>query len=308
MCSSDLWLVGGYYAHENLTLRDNIRFGADYGRFAACRLMDGSGATPNLSLQQLALCRFANDGNPLTPDISNLIGGTQAKLNAGLYSAIYAGAIAQGAPPAVADAIATAQAGAISGGLTALAAMPAGSGDVDTRYYQKSENWALFTHNIVHLTPTLDLTLGLRYTHENKSFRGAFNNNNATCAALQGSGLLGIATNPALGSAAQLAQGILTLSCLGNSSTGLNALDPRDSFSDGEFSGTAVLSWKPTSDLLVYGSYSRGYKAGGYNLDRFELGNTGLNLIPPGFTPRSNADASTLRFAAGTGRSEEHTS
>src|SRR3546814_3989828 len=60
VCSSDLlrrqgsafggmvdWLVGGYYANEKLTLRDNIRFGADYGAFAACRLLAGAGASPS---------------------------------------------------------------------------------------------------------------------------------------------------------------------------------------------------------------------------------------------------------------------
>ena len=36
------WLVGGYYADEDLTLRDELRFGDDYGRFAACRLVTGS--------------------------------------------------------------------------------------------------------------------------------------------------------------------------------------------------------------------------------------------------------------------------
>src|SRR3546814_12677735 len=53
-----------------------------------------------------------------------------------------------------------------------------------------------------------------------------------------------------------------------------------------------------SENLLVYGSYSRGYKAGGYNLDRFELGNTGVNPVPAVFSPRSNADAGALRFAA----------
>jgi outer membrane receptor protein involved in Fe transport len=35
--------------------------------------------------------------------------------------------------------------------------------------------------------------------------------------------------------------------------------------------GTAVLSFKPTDRLLTYASYSRGYKAGGFNLDRSAL-------------------------------------
>jgi outer membrane receptor protein involved in Fe transport len=94
----------------------------------------------------------------------------------------------------------------------------------------------------------------------------------------------------------------LTLGCLGNASTGLNALDLNDRFSDGEFSGTGVLSYKATNDLLLYASYSKGYKAGGYNLDRFQLGTTGfppLGVSPvPYFSPRTNADAATLRFEA----------
>ena len=274
------WLVGGYYAHEKLTLEDNIRFGADYGRFAACRLMAGASVNSNLTATQLGAC-----GSGLATQA--LISGTQAQLNAGLTPAVgatQAGIISTG----------------LGNGLRALAAIPSGTGDVASLYHQKSENWALFTHNIVHITRQLDLTLGLRYTHESKRFSADFNNNNATCAALQASGLSGIATNPLLRntSAGTLAGGILTLGCLGNGSTGLNTLDLNDKITDGEFSGTAVLSWKPIDELLVYGSYSKGYKAGGYNLDRFQLGSTGLNPVPAVFAPRTNADVTSLRFAA----------
>jgi iron complex outermembrane receptor protein len=273
------WLVGGYFANEKLTLRDNIQFGADYGRFAACRLMAGAGATSNLSAGQLAACANGTATGAL-------ITGTQAQLNSGLLLA--------GLPAAQATAIST----GLGNGLRALSAIPSGTGDTDSRYYQNSRNWALFTHNIVHLTDRLDVTLGLRYTRERKKFSADLNNNNATCAALQSGALRSIAINPALGSAAALAGGILTLGCLGNASTSLNALDLNDRISDGEFSGTGVLSWKPTNAVLLYGSYSRGYKAGGYNLDRFQLGSTGLNAIPAVFSPRTNADVTSLRFAA----------
>ena len=37
-------------------------------------------------------------------------------------------------------------------------------------YNQNSHNWALFTHNIFHITDQLDVTLGLRYTNEKKKF------------------------------------------------------------------------------------------------------------------------------------------
>jgi len=266
------WLVGGYYAHEKLTLRDNIVFGADYGAFAACRLLAGASATSS-GLENVLAC-----DNPavLSQQIAGIPGiGTNPILR---------------------------------GGLQALASITDGTGDVDSRYYQNSRNWALFTHNIVHLTDRLDLTLGLRYTHERKRFSADLNNNNAVCSALQAQNpggpndLYDLATG-AFGTATALAQGIFTLGCLGNGSPALNALDLQDSFSQGEFSGTSVLSWRPTDGLMVYGSYSRGYKAGGYNLDRFELGSTG---VFPGvspvtyFTPRTDADAASLRFAAET--------
>lgn len=276
------WLVGGYYAHEKLTLRDNIRFGEDYGSFAACRLMAGTGATSNLSSSQLAACGSS-------AGVNALISGTQSALNAALT-------------PAVGATQAAAISGTLGNGLRSLSSI-GDSGDVDSRYFQNSENWALFTHNIVHVTDRLDLTLGLRYTHERKKFSADLNNDNATCDALQATSLPALAANTALGSAARLAQGILTLGCLGNASTNLNTLDLEDEFSDGEFSGAAVLSYKPIDHMMVYASYSRGYKAGGYNLDRFQLGvtGTGSGVSPvPYFSPRTNADAETLRFDSET--------
>ncbi|MGK2910941.1 MAG: TonB-dependent receptor [Sphingobium sp.] len=281
------WLIGGYYSDEKLELHDNIRFGADYGRFAACRLMAGAGVNSNFTTAQLAACSSGAATSPL-------IAATQGNLNTGLNAAFRQA----GLPAPVAAGQAAAISTGLGNGLRALAAIPSGAGDVDSQYNQNSRNWAVFTHNIVHLTDKLDLTVGLRYTRERKRFSADLNNNNATCAALQASGLPALAINPALGSAQTLAGGILTLGCLGNGSTSLNALDLNDKFSDGQLSGTGVLSYKAMNNLLVYGSYSKGYKAGGYNLDRFQLGTTGVNPVPAVFSPRSNADVTSLRFAA----------
>src|SRR5262249_2196325 len=41
-----------------------------------------------------------------------------------------------------------------------------------------------------------------------------------------------------------------------------------DSRDEEEFSGTASLAYHITDDMMIYGGYSRGYKAGGFNVDR----------------------------------------
>jgi outer membrane receptor protein involved in Fe transport len=64
-----------------------------------------------------------------------------------------------------------------------------------------------------------------------------------------------------------------------------------DSLTEGKLSGTAVLSYKPMDSLLTYASYSRGYKAGGFNLDRAALARSGGNGA---VLPQTNFDA--LKF------------
>lgn len=227
------WLVGGFYANEKLETRDNLRFGTQYGAFAPCRVVNA--VNPALASPLSTGCLSA--------------GGRAALLAAN------GGAGAFGAATPL-----------IFAGLDNLAQINdlGGTGDV---YNQKSENFALFTHNIVHITDKLDLTLGLRYTNETKDFNASFGNDNVICPqnrALLGS-LLGV---PSL---AGLAGGIISLSCQGNSTSELDGVSLADTRDEDQFTGTAILSYKATPDLLFYGSYSRGYKAGGFNLDRSAL-------------------------------------
>ena len=147
-------------------------------------------------------------------------------------------------------------------------------GDNGTIYDQTSKSAALFTHNIVHLTPTLDLTLGARYTHEEKAFSARFNNTNTVC--------------PQVRALLPASSGIITLACQGNSTSELNAVALADKTSENEVTGTASLAWKPAPPWLVYGSYSKGYKAGGYNLDRSALG--------PSSRLITSADVANLKF------------
>jgi iron complex outermembrane recepter protein len=252
------WLIGGYYANEKLQVADNFKFGTQYGAFASCRIVATISPAAVLRDPAAAGCLSAPGRGALTAQFAPL------------------------------GAIGT----AILAGIDRLSTVN-DLGDNRAEYNQDSENWALFTHNIFDITDTVSLTVGARYTHEKKRFDANFNNNNTVCPAQQAA-LSPLLANPAVAgnpTLAQLIGGIVTLSCTGNSSALLNGLALNDRFSDSEWTGTAVLSWKPSPDWLTYASYSKGYKAGGYNLDRSDLG--GINGV---FAPRTNADAPGLRF------------
>ncbi len=231
------WLVGGFYADEKLRVTDNLRFGSQYGRFATCRLISGGGLAPFYS-PTTAGC--------LSPTGRAVLSG--ALTGAGVPSPF----------------------GAAGPGIVAAIDRLDGINDKGSTldiYNQRSRNYAFFTHNIIHVLSTVDLTLGARYTHERKNFNATFGNDNTACVANQN------ALTPFLANAglAPVAGGIIGLSCQGNSTSELNGVSIRDHRTEHKITGTAILSWKPIDDLLLYGSYSRGYKAGGFNLDRSAL-------------------------------------
>lgn len=228
------WLVGGFYANEKLTVRDNLRFGNQYGRFATCRIISGGGL-------------------------------------AGLYSPTNPSCVIPGVGPAtIAGASGPISGADIVAAFTRLDTLN-NLGTTNDRYFQKDTNWAIFTHNIVHITDTLDLTLGLRYTKDKKNFNATFGNDNTACTTIQGL-VIDDLTNPLTTATARaLAGSLIGLGCQGNSTAELNGVSINDSRSEDQITGTAILSWKPTDDLLLYTSFARGYKAGGFNLDRSAL-------------------------------------
>ena len=248
------WLIGAYYANEKLETRDNLRFGNDYGTFANCRI--ALAINPALA----------------NPSADNCLGANVAALDGTLTGT-----------PAFGPATPL-----IIAGMNNLAQVR-DIGSNGDRYNQTSENFAVFTHNIVHVTDTVDLTLGLRYTNETKDFDAAFSNDNVFCP--QSRALLdGLLSVPSL---AGLAGGLIGLSCQGNSTAELDGVTLSDQRKEDEFTGTAILSWKPDPDWMVYGSYSKGYKAGGFNLDRSAL------ALPVEFDA-ATLDPSALQFDAET--------
>ena len=268
------WLIGGYYAEEELNVVDNIKFGTQYGPFAACRAVAGTGATATAA----------------------------AFLNPAAPGCINTAVIPTGAIPGVPAGTTFRQALAAQFGAASAVLLPAldrlslvrDVGDQEAAYGQDSTNWAVFTHNIINFTDRLSLTLGARYTNEKKEFDASFQNNNTICP-VQQAALGPLIANPATPAAIRTAAaGILTLTCTGNSSSSLNGLRLDDEIKEDQVTGTAVLSFKPTDDLMTYASYSKGYKSGGYNLDRSDLGDPVTGV----FSPRTAADVVGLRFDA----------
>ncbi len=250
------WLVGGFYANEKLTVRDNLRFGSQYGRFATCRIISGGGL-------------------------------------AGLYSPTSPLCVAPGVGPAtIAGASGPISGADIVAAFTALDGLN-DRGTTNDRYFQDGTNWALFTHNIIHITDRLDLTLGLRYTNDEKKFDATFGNDNTVCTTVQGL-VLDDATNPLTTATARaLAGALIGLGCQGNSTAELNGVSINDKRSEDEWTGTAILSYKPIDDLLVYASFARGYKAGGFNLDRSALKSP---IVPFGGQAGAQALVGNLQF------------
>lgn len=132
---------------------------------------------------------------------------------------------------------------------------PVGGGDTQRNFRQSSHGWSVFTHNIVELLPGIKATIGLRYLEEDKTGSGRFRFNSPSC------GRAGVPVG-----AQQLCP----------------TPDFDSRFRDSKLVGTAGLSYEPSATTLAYASYSRGYKAGGLNLDRTAglAGPAGSTFLP----------------------------
>ncbi len=145
------------------------------------------------------------------------------------------------------------------------ACYPFGGGNISNQFFQEATSWSVFTHNTFNFTDQFSATLGLRMNNEEKEGGGRnFIVNSPSCAATP-------------------ADHITWLFAF---SAGLRTLCPRpnytSSLSEEELTGIASLNWSPTDDVMLYASYSRGYKAGGINLDRDAMIRPGGPVTPTG--------------------------
>ena len=271
------WLVGGYFANEILNVRDDIKYGNDFERYANCVLAEGNAR----GLGAPTLLSITGPGCFNTAVAQSVVANLAVPAATRNTLALLAGLVP----------------GNSAGGFDSVAAaigQPAlqlnGTGVVDNRFRQKSVNYAFFTHNVIDIVrDKLSLTLGARYTNEKKTLTGSFNTNNNLCGALRASPLVGLSGLP----------------CVINNSSGpgIALTDPNRKKKEDEFTGTAVLAFKPGKNLLVYGSYSRGYKAGGFNLDTSALDTPNAALAantPANTVGNGRPDAADLQFAPET--------
>ena len=123
--------------------------------------------------------------------------------------------------------------------------------------------FALFTHNEISLTDKATLTVGLRYNSETKDLEYNLNSIVPTCDFFftpEGQSVL----------SQMNAIGAISLAVAACNPTVNSEHNGRgtDSQESNEFTGTLSLAYEVTDDLMVYGGYSRGFKSGGWNLDR----------------------------------------
>lgn len=138
------------------------------------------------------------------------------------------------------------------------------------RFQQDAKSYALFTHNSFEITDGLELTLGARYSWEEKS--GGFTQpaiNNQVCPATLGRlGAIGQIN-------AALVPAFVGLGCFGftapvNLPQAAALPLPRtfqSNFEDEELIYTVKLGYEFSPFVSSYASFTHGYKAGGINLD-----------------------------------------
>jgi outer membrane receptor protein involved in Fe transport len=150
----------------------------------------------------------------------------------------------------------------------------------DDLYQQQEEGFSLFTNNSFKVTDQLELTVGLRYTWEKKDLDSFWSNTDGGvgCAtALARAQAIG-GPVPASGSLIRagglLGSGTYQVLCAASNSPAFGKVGKNDQhLKEDKLTGTAKLAYRFTPEVLAYASYARGYKAGGFNLDRIATTN-----------------------------------
>lgn len=263
------WLVGLFATSEDITRNDTWYFGEDY--------------TPYISFLLTAQLSAATGGAiPPSPGAIGCFTRTgQTAAQTGLPACLATGG--SGRLPVG------------PGGMLVTVPTATGSGPgfgvgqayADT-YDQESTSFAVFTNNSFRVTEQLELTLGLRYTLDDKSLDARqlnVNGNGTACTAAQrnAAAIAGTVGPAAVG-------GILGAICLPFANSAFNDRTINQSFDEGELTGTVKAAYRLNPSILGYVSYARGYKSYGYNLDRVHRTGT-ITPVDSLFFPSETVDS-----------------
>jgi iron complex outermembrane receptor protein len=243
------WMVGGFYSDEDLRRNETYRIGAAYEPYLSTLVLQrvAQGVT--------ALGLPFDTSNPAT-----------------FFSQVSGQAFGTGF---------------------------AGLGSLD-RYQQNAKSSAIFTNNTWHATDAFDLTVGLRYTREEKRLLSRYSNPNGSA------GCGSVLANPAAAVGGALAQRIAVwaflppevqaqlIGALAPQIAGFMCLPWANALHDGritrqqreesEWSGTVKAAYRWNENVMTFLSAARGYKGGGFNLDRVQSSN-GLSSGGAGIVP-----------------------
>jgi outer membrane receptor protein involved in Fe transport len=152
-------------------------------------------------------------------------------------------------------------------------------------YNQDDRSWAFFTNDTLKVTDQFDVTVGLRFTTDDKKLTSAYSNigaNGAACGAGAGNFLAGNWYTLGVPGASQPIA--FALLCLPFDNPFFNGFVSHQTSNESDVSGTIKAAYHWTPNLMTYASWARGFKAGGFNLDRVQTTDgsphSGFGLTP----------------------------
>jgi len=150
----------------------------------------------------------------------------------------------------------------LTGNLPGQTFLPGVSGQADS-YQQTEKSFAFFTNETYSLTDQLDLTAGLRFTHESKDETANYNSPDGGSAC----GQLLAAPPPSAGLPYSQAL-LLGYGCSTPFNPFFAGVTHNQSLSEDNLNATVKLAYRFTGDVMGYASWGNGTKAGGFNLAR----------------------------------------
>lgn len=205
----------------------------------------------------------------------------------------------------------TAPAVCASGGQTAppvaAACVPGIGRRFDNRPDVKNTSYAFYGQASYEVSSTLNVTGGLRYSHDRKY---GTETTRILCFGLPACvgvppevfPLLIDLTGPAAGVVAT-GLGGAGINRISEGVKGRTTYDPANGFASREYdaswsavTGTAKAEWTPDEDTLVYGSYAKGYRSGGFNIGIFTV----ISQLP--YSDKESVDSFELGLKRTWGR------